>query len=218
MGSTLLPLCSTLISVLGSWWFFGDYLGLFAAACSLLRAGWLCLSCFMVRKRGMAPSRAQFISPSWAELHWGSSCFSPSTIKGIQTTCADLHIPADDTESWMDGPGIILPLSKPEDFFVSKWTQGDAMNSKPCGTTRAPPHPPNLPPLGTLHPTLHLLSVHLPWKRIVSFTGVAQGRNSGSHQAKIKEKIFSRSKGLCLFFFNYLFSCLHQIPDRLKGL
>lgn len=70
-------------------------------------------------QRGMAPSRAQFISPSWAELHWGSSSFSPSTIKGSQTTPADLHIPADDMEIWMDGtwPGITLSLSKPEDFF-----------------------------------------------------------------------------------------------------
>lgn len=52
-------------------------------------------------------------------MHWGRSSFSPSTTKGIQTTRADLHIPADDTEIWIDGtwPGIILSFSKLEDFF-----------------------------------------------------------------------------------------------------
>lgn len=65
------------------------WVGLFSANCSLQRGRRLCLSCFIAvtllygREREMVSSRAQFISPSWAELHPGSSSFSPSTIKGV---------------------------------------------------------------------------------------------------------------------------------------
>lgn len=65
------------------------WVGLFSANCSLLRGRRLCLSCFIAatllygRERGMVPPRAQFISPSWAELCLGSSSFSPLTIKVV---------------------------------------------------------------------------------------------------------------------------------------
>lgn len=118
----MLPLCSSLILFWGAAVSLGVFFGTFCS-CLQLVEGWVVVSELLYgRERGMVPSRAQIISPSWAELHWGSSSFSPSTIKGIQTTRADLSIPADDTESWMDGtwPGIILSLSKPEGFFSSR--------------------------------------------------------------------------------------------------
>lgn len=77
------------------------------------------------------------------------------------------------------------------------------MNSKPCGTTTAPPHPPTSLPWGHCTPRFFFSHYTCPWKRSVLFTGVAQGRNSDSHQAKIKEKTIPRSKWL---FFVFLIS------------